>query len=64
MRKLQKVGVAAGPSFNIEELVNDPHVKNRESLLSKTIVWPVKLLFTALPGNQPSQSKIPGAVPG
>jgi benzylsuccinate CoA-transferase BbsF subunit len=46
MRKLQKVGVAAGPSFNIEELVNDPHVKNRgifieqnHRVAGKTIVY-------------------------
>lgn len=29
MHTLQEVGVAAGPSFNIEELINDPHVKER-----------------------------------
>jgi crotonobetainyl-CoA:carnitine CoA-transferase CaiB-like acyl-CoA transferase len=26
---LQKAGVAAGPSVNIQELINDPHCKNR-----------------------------------
>ena len=29
MRKLQKVGVAAGPSLSIEELIEDPHVRKR-----------------------------------
>jgi crotonobetainyl-CoA:carnitine CoA-transferase CaiB-like acyl-CoA transferase len=29
MHKLQKAGVAAGPSLNVEELINDPHVKER-----------------------------------
>jgi crotonobetainyl-CoA:carnitine CoA-transferase CaiB-like acyl-CoA transferase len=56
MRKLQKVGVAAGPSFNIEELVNDPHVKNRgifieqnHRVAGKTIVYrsPWKSAITA-----------------
>jgi benzylsuccinate CoA-transferase BbsF subunit len=30
MEVLQKAGVAVGPSFNIEELINDPHIKERE----------------------------------
>ena len=29
MYNLQEMGVAAGPSFNIEEIVNDPHIKER-----------------------------------
>ncbi len=29
MEKLQRVGVAAVPSFNVEELANDPHVQSR-----------------------------------
>jgi crotonobetainyl-CoA:carnitine CoA-transferase CaiB-like acyl-CoA transferase len=29
MHKLQKAGVAAGASFNVEELINDPHIKER-----------------------------------
>ena len=29
MHKLQSVGIAAGPSFNIEELINDPHIRER-----------------------------------
>jgi len=29
MRMLQKVGVAAGPSLSIEEIINDPHVQDR-----------------------------------
>ena len=29
MNKLQKAGVAAGASLNVEELINDPHVKAR-----------------------------------
>jgi benzylsuccinate CoA-transferase BbsF subunit len=30
MEVLQKAGVAAGPSLNIEELINDPHIKECE----------------------------------
>lgn len=29
MHKLQGIGIAAGPVFNIEEVLNDPHVKQR-----------------------------------
>jgi benzylsuccinate CoA-transferase BbsF subunit len=56
MHKLQKVGVAAGPSFDVEELVNDPHVKHRGILVEqnhpvagKTIVYrsPWKSALTA-----------------
>jgi crotonobetainyl-CoA:carnitine CoA-transferase CaiB-like acyl-CoA transferase len=56
MQKLQKAGVAAGPSFNIEELVNDPPVKNRgifieqnHRVAGKTIVYrsPWKSALTA-----------------
>ena len=46
MQKLQKVGVAAGPSFNIRELINDPHSKARGVFIEqnhpaagKTIVY-------------------------
>jgi benzylsuccinate CoA-transferase BbsF subunit len=46
MHKLQKVGVAAGPSFNVEELINDPHSKQRGIFIEqnhpaagKTIVY-------------------------
>ena len=46
MQILQKAGVAAGPSFNIEELINDPHVKQRGIFIEqnhpaagKTIVY-------------------------
>ncbi len=35
MHKLQKVGVAAGPSLNVEELINDPHVKERGVFMMK-----------------------------
>ncbi|MFC1933132.1 CaiB/BaiF CoA transferase family protein [Chloroflexota bacterium] len=35
MHKLQEVGVAAGPSFNTEELVNDPHVKERNAFIEQ-----------------------------
>jgi benzylsuccinate CoA-transferase BbsF subunit len=56
MDKLQKVGVAAGPSFDVEELINDPHVKSRGILIEqkhpaagKTIVYrsPWKSALTA-----------------
>ncbi len=56
MQKLQKVGVAAGPSFNIEELINDPHIKKRGVFVEqnhpeagKTIVYrsPWKSALTA-----------------
>ena len=56
MQMLQKVGVAAGPSFNIEELINDPHVKQRgifieqnHPVAGKTIVYrsPWKSALTA-----------------
>jgi benzylsuccinate CoA-transferase BbsF subunit len=46
MQNLQKAGVAAGPSFNIKELINDPHVKKRGVFIEqnhpaagKTIVY-------------------------
>ncbi|MCP4751611.1 MAG: CoA transferase [Proteobacteria bacterium] len=39
MNRLQKVGVAAAPSFNSEDLYNDPHVKERG--LFKEIEHPV-----------------------
>ena len=46
MYKLQKAGVAAGASLNIEEVVNDPHVKERGVFIEqnhpeagKTIVY-------------------------
>jgi len=35
MQKLQDVGIAAGPSFNIEELVNDPHIKERKAIIEQ-----------------------------
>ncbi len=35
MHMLQKVGVAAGPSFNIEELINDPHIKERGVIIEQ-----------------------------
>src|SRR5271157_5904869 len=56
MQQLQKVGIAAGPSLNVEELVNDPHVKNRgifieqnHPVAGKTIVYrsPWKSALTA-----------------
>ncbi len=59
MRKLQKVRVAAGPSFNVEEVINDPHVKQRGIFIEqnhpaagKTIVYrsPWK---SALTGQNP-----------
>ena len=61
MQKLQKVGVAAGPSFNIEELINDPHIKKRGVFVEqnhpeagKTIVYrsPWKSALTA--NNSPA----------
>ena len=46
MQNLQKAGVAAGPSFNIKELINAPHVKKRGVFIEqnhpaagKTIVY-------------------------
>jgi len=46
MQKLQEVGVAAGPSLNMEELVNDPQIKERgvfieqdHSVAGKVIVF-------------------------
>ena len=46
MHKLQKVGVSAGASLNIEEVINDPHVKDRgvfveqnHPVAGKTIVY-------------------------
>ena len=56
MQMLQKGGVAAGPSFNIKELINDPHVKKRgifieqnHPVAGKTIVYrsPWKSALTA-----------------
>ena len=56
MQMLQKAGVAAGPSFNIKELINDPHVKKRgifieqnHPVAGKTIVYrsPWKSALTA-----------------
>jgi len=56
MQKLQKAGVATGPSFDVEELVNDPHVKDRGIFIEqnhpaagKTIVYrsPWKSALTA-----------------
>jgi crotonobetainyl-CoA:carnitine CoA-transferase CaiB-like acyl-CoA transferase len=35
MYKLQDVGVAAGPSFNTEELVNDLHIKERGAIIKQ-----------------------------
>ncbi len=35
MHKLQKAGVAAGPSLNIEEVVNDPHCKKRGVIIEQ-----------------------------
>jgi crotonobetainyl-CoA:carnitine CoA-transferase CaiB-like acyl-CoA transferase len=46
MNKLQKAGVAAGVSLNVEELINDPHCKKRKVFVEqnhpvagKTIVY-------------------------
>ena len=46
MHKLQKAGVAAGVSLNVEELINDPHCKKRgifieqnHPVAGKTIVY-------------------------
>ncbi len=56
MYKLQMVGVAAGPSLNIEEAINDPHLKKRgifieqyHSVAGQTIVYrsPWKSAVTA-----------------
>ena len=56
MQQLQKVGIAAGPSFNIEELINDPHIKKRDVFIEqnhpeagKTLVYrsPWKSALTA-----------------
>ena len=56
MQMLQRAGVAAGPSFNIEELINDPHSKKRgifieqnHPVAGKTIVYrsPWKSALTA-----------------
>lgn len=33
--KLQKIGIAAGPVFNIEELINDPHIKERKVFIEQ-----------------------------
>ena len=38
MHKLQKAGVAAGASLNIEEVINDPHVRSGAFLLNKIIL--------------------------
>lgn len=35
MHKLQDAGIAAGPSLNIEELVNDPHIKERKAIIEQ-----------------------------
>ena len=35
MHMLQRVGVAAGASFNIEEIINDPHVKKRGAFIEQ-----------------------------
>lgn len=35
MQRLQDAGVTAGPSFNIEELVNDPHIKERKAIVEQ-----------------------------
>jgi benzylsuccinate CoA-transferase BbsF subunit len=35
MHMLQRVGVAAGPSFNIEEVINDPHIKKRGAFIEQ-----------------------------
>lgn len=35
MHTLQDAGVAAGPSLNMEELVNDPHIKERKAILEQ-----------------------------
>lgn len=46
MNKLQDIGIAAGPSFDLGELVNDPHTRERNILIEqnhreagKTIVY-------------------------
>ena len=62
MHKLQKAGVAAGASLNIEEVINDPHVKERgvfieqnHPVAGKTIVyrspWTSALTATESPGT-------------
>lgn len=35
MHKLQDAGIAACPSLNIEELVNDPHIKERQAIFEQ-----------------------------
>jgi benzylsuccinate CoA-transferase BbsF subunit len=35
MHMLQKVGVAAGPSLSIEELIEDPHVRKRGAIIQQ-----------------------------
>lgn len=35
MHKLQKVGIAAGASLNIEEAINDPHIRERGAFIEQ-----------------------------
>lgn len=35
MKQLQEIGIAAGPTLNMEELINDPHMKERRVFIEK-----------------------------
>jgi len=49
MEILQGVGVAAGPSVDIEELVNDPHLREREFFVSPNHLETGRLSLPGLP---------------
>ena len=61
MHKLQDVGVAAGPSFDIAELVNDPHIKERAAIIEqnhpeagKTLVYRSPWASSSTKNNPPA----------
>lgn len=58
MHTLQEAGIAAGPSLNMEELVNDPHIKQRGMFVEinhpeagKTLSWHAPWKLSAFPNQ-------------
>jgi crotonobetainyl-CoA:carnitine CoA-transferase CaiB-like acyl-CoA transferase len=49
MQKLQKAGVMAGASLNVEEVVNDPHLAERNFFVDIEYPDKTKLRRTGLP---------------
>ena len=61
MHKLQGEGVASGPSFNIEELINDPHVKERAVFIEQDHPEAGKITVYRSPWASAGTKKLPPA---